>query len=241
VNKVEIIPAIDLMKGRVVRLTQGDPEKATVYKSLGSPADVAERWKNEGARYLHVIDLDAAMDLGNNRKQIREIAKRVETPMEVGGGIRTSEDVIDIMGLGVDRAILGTLAMERPDILVDLLAKFGSNRIAVALDYLDDRIVIRGWKRDTGNSLDDALSKLVRLGASTFLMTSVSRDGLLTGPDLETLTKYAKHKSLNILAAGGVASLEDLSRLKTTGVKGVVVGKALYEGRFRLEEALSMC
>src|SRR4030042_3556132 len=99
------------MKGQVVRLTQGDPEKATVYQSLGSPADVAEHWENEGARYLHVIDLDAAMDLGNNRKQIREIAERIETPLEVGGGIRTSEDVNDILGLGVDRAILGTLAM----------------------------------------------------------------------------------------------------------------------------------
>ncbi len=237
---VDVIPAIDLMKGQVVRLAQGDPEKATVYQSLGSPADVAEYWKNEGARYLHVIDLDAATGLGNNRRRIREITERVETPMQVGGGIRTYGDVDEILGLGVDRTILGTLAMERPDVLADLLEKFGANRIAVALDYLDDRIVVRGWKEDTEDSIEDALPKFAQLGVRTFLMTSVSRDGLLTGPDFGTLTKCTKDKSLNILAAGGVASLEDLLRLKTIGVKGVVVGKALYERRFRLKEALSM-
>jgi phosphoribosylformimino-5-aminoimidazole carboxamide ribotide isomerase len=240
VDKVDIIPAIDLMNGQVVRLEQGDPAKATLYKALGSPAQVAERWKDEGARYLHVVDLDAAMELGNNRPQIHEIVRRVETPMEVGGGIRTVEDIHDILGLGVDRVILGTVAVERPEMLVNSLSEFGSNRIAVALDYLGDRIVVRGWKKDAGYSVENALSRFIELGVQTFLMTSVSRDGLLTGPDIETLNQCTKHKSISILAAGGVGSLEDLRRLKTTGVKGVVVGKALYEGRFKLKEALSL-
>lgn len=239
-GKVEIIPAIDLMKGNVVRLTQGDPEKATLYQALGRPVEIAERWINEGARYLHVIDLDAAMDLGNNRAHIREIARNVETHIQVGGGIRRQEDIDDIVCLGVDRVILGTLAMEKAETLMNSLAKFGSNRIVVALDYKGDHIVVRGWKKDTGCSVKNALSKFIKLGIRTFLMTSVSRDGLLTGPDLETLGKCTQNRFVSILAAGGVGSLGDLRRLKATGVAGVVVGKALYEGRFKLKEALSL-
>lgn len=239
-NELDIIPAIDLMNGQVVRLQQGNPERATYYSGLGSAAQVAECWRDEGARYLHVVDLDAAMDLGNNRPQIFEIVKSVGTPMEVGGGIRTAGDIRAMLGLGVDRVILGTVALEKPEILVNSLTEFGSERIAVALDYVNDRVVIRGWKKDTGYSVENALSRFIELGVQTFLMTSVSRDGLLTGPDLETLARCAEHKFINILAAGGVGNLEDLRKLRTTGVKGVVVGKALYEGHFKLREALSL-
>ncbi len=235
-----MIPAIDLMKGQVVRLQQGDPDRATFYNALGNPIQIAELWKNEGARYLHIVDLDAAIGTGNNRSQIRMIIDMVKLPLEVGGGIRTVEDVRLFINLGVDRVILGTAAMEQPELLVSCLSECGSDKIAVALDYLGTNVMTRGWTKYTGYSVESALSRLVEVGVRTFILTCISRDGSLTGPDLETLARCARLKSINILAAGGVGSLEDLQRLKNIGVKGVVVGKALYEGRIRLSEVLSI-
>ena len=237
---MRVIPAIDLMSGQLTRLSKGDPETAKHYKDFENPVEAALYWEREGARLLHVIDLDAAMGRGDNRGLIKEILGRVKVPVQVGGGLRSPADVLDVLGLGAARALVGTLALESPDEFDRLLAQVGSGRLVVALDYVEDRVVIRGWKQRTELRLTDSLRDLTGRGVATFLLTDVRRDGLMAGPDLETLSRCVGYRGARIIAAGGIGSLDDLRRLGEVGVDEVVVGKALYEGRFTLREALAL-
>ncbi len=235
---MQLIPAIDLMNGKIVRLTHGDPKTAKVYGQFGGPVEKAKKWKAEGAKKLHIIDLDAAVGTGNNRSVIAEIAKNVELPIQVGGGIRTIGTAQKLLNMGIKQVILGALAFSNPKAITQIQQKFGTEAVIVALDNKDGKIMVEGWKTATTLGVKEALKKFTALGVKTFLVTSITKDGTLSGPDLETLSEACQYPNVAIIAAGGIGSLNDLTALKRIGVEGVVIGKALYEGRFTLKEAL---
>ena len=233
-----VIPAIDLMKGKVVRLSRGDPATAKVYDQWGTPVQVALKWKSEGAKRLHIIDLDAAFSKGENTPVVADIANASGLPIQVGGGIRTIETVEKLLKLGVDYVILGALAFTNPEAIPLMHKKFGSDSVIVALDNKNGKVMVEGWKTQTSFTMSEALRKFAKLGARSFLITSITQDGMLQGPDLSRLREAAEYPEVEIIAAGGIGSLHDLVALKKVGVEGVVVGKALYEGRFTLKEAI---
>lgn len=237
---MKIIPAIDLMKGKVVRLTRGDPEKLKEYEHFGDPITVARKWESEKPDAIHVIDLDAALDIGSNIKEITKIIQEVNIPIQVGGGIRTFEIAENLLRMDIDRIIVGTLAFKETLAFTKLLNDFGHDRVVVALDHSEGKIMVQGWRDATRLSVDEAIVKFVDLGVKFFLITSITRDGTLTGPDLFTLSKTKNFIGVNIIAAGGVSSLKDLITLKQIGVWGVVIGKALYEGLLNLKDAIEI-
>jgi len=235
---LQVIPAVDLMQGKVVRLSRGDPKTAKVYTQFGTAVETAKKWKRDGARKLHIIDLDAALGTGDNLSVIAEIAKSVDLPIQVGGGIRTVEAVEKLLALGASQVILGALAFGNSNAIVQVQRKFGSERVIVALDNKDGKIMVDGWKTRTAFGIKDALEKFTALKVQTFLVTSITKDGTLSGPDLGTLSEACRYPNVEIIAAGGIGSLNDLIALKRVGVAAVVVGKAFYEDKFTLKEAL---
>ena len=235
---MQVIPAIDLMKGKVVRLSRGDPSTAKVYDYMGTPVEIALKWKSEGAERLHIIDLDATFGKGNNLGVVAEIAGATGLPIQVGGGIRTVEAVEKLLTAGIRYIILGALAFSDPTDITRIQQKFGVEPVIVALDNKNGKVMVEGWKTATAFSMAEAMEKFSKLKVKTFLITSIARDGMLQGPDLETLREACKYPDVNVIAAGGIGGLNDLVALKRAGVEGVVVGKALYEGRFTLKEAI---
>jgi phosphoribosylformimino-5-aminoimidazole carboxamide ribotide isomerase len=235
---LQLIPAIDLMDGKIVRLTHGDPKTAKVYLQFGGPVKNAKKWQAEGATKLHIIDLDAALGMGNNLSVIAEIAESVDLPIQVGGGIREIGAVEKVLKLGVSQVILGALAFSDPKAVTQIQQMFGTNSVIVALDNRDGKIMVEGWKTAMALSIKEALEKFAALGVEAFLVTSITKDGTLSGPDLDTLREACRYPNVKIIAAGGIGGLNDLLALKQVGVEGAVIGKALYEGRFTLKEAL---
>jgi phosphoribosylformimino-5-aminoimidazole carboxamide ribotide isomerase len=238
---VQLIPAIDLMNGKIVRLSKGDPKTARVYEEkFGTPLEAARRWRDEGAGKLHVIDLDAAFARGNNHSVIAEIAKNIKLPIQVGGGIRNYETAGKLFQTGITQVILGALAFNDPSAIGKIQQMFGRDSVIVALDNREGRIMVEGWQTETDVTVYEALEKYTQLGVSRFLITSIAQDGMLAGPDLQTLSEATLHPNAKIIAAGGIGSLGDLTALKEIGVEGAVIGKALYEGRFTLKEAIQI-
>jgi phosphoribosylformimino-5-aminoimidazole carboxamide ribotide isomerase len=237
--EVQLIPAIDLMNGKIVRLSRGDPKTAKVYDQFGGPLETAKKWSEEGARKLHIIDLDATFGTGDNLPIIADIAENVELPIQVGGGIRTIEAAEKLLAMGISQVILGSLAFSDPKAITQIGQTFGSETVIVALDNRDGKIMVEGWKTPTRLGIKEALEKFAALGVRAFLITSITKDGMLSGPDLETLRDACQFPDVAIIAAGGIGGLNDLVALEQIGVEGVVIGKALYEGRFTLKEALS--
>jgi phosphoribosylformimino-5-aminoimidazole carboxamide ribotide isomerase len=236
---MQLIPAIDLMNGKIVRLTRGEAKTAKIYETeFGTPVEAAKRWRGEGAGKLHIIDLDAAFALGNNHSVIAEVAKNVKLPIQVGGGIRSYETVEKLFQTGITQVILGALAFSDPSAIGKIQKKFGAESVIVALDNKDGLIMVEGWKTATAMTVNDALEKYTALGVNRFLITSIAQDGMLTGPDLQTLSQATLYPNAKIVAAGGIGSIGDLAALKEIGVEGAVIGKALYEGRFILKEAI---
>ena len=236
---MQLIPAIDLMNGKIVRLTRGEAKTAKIYETeFGTPVEAAKRWRDEGAAKLHIIDLDAAFALSNNHSVIAEIAKDVKLPIQVGGGIRSYETVEKLFETGITQVILGALAFSDPSAVGKIQKKFGAESVIVALDNKDGLVMVEGWKTATAMTVEDALEKYTGLGVRRFLITSIAQDGMLTGPDLSTLSQATLYPNAKIVAAGGIGSIGDLAALKEIGVEGAVIGKALYEGRFTLKEAM---
>ena len=227
------------MNGRIVRLSRGDPNTAKIYEQFGDPIKTAQKWQKDGAKKLHIIDLDAALGSGNNRSIISEIAKSITLPIQVGGGIRTIIDVEHLLSLGIDQVILGALPFNDPFALNKIQKQFGSDVIIVALDNKNGNIMIEGWKTKTKLRVRDSLNKFIGMGIKSFLITSIIKDGTLSGPDLETLGEASEIPEAKIIAAGGIGQLDDLIELNKIGVDSAVIGKALYEERFTLKEALS--
>ena len=236
---MQLIPAIDLMSGKIVRLTKGKAETAKCYEAkFGTPLQAAERWRSEGAGKLHIIDLDAAFSIGDNRAIIAEITRNISLPIQVGGGIRSFEVAEKLLKVGVAQVILGSLAFSDPAIIPKILKRFGPDAVIVALDNRDGRIMVEGWQAETAMTVDDALQKYIELGVCHFLITSIAQDGMLSGPDLQTLSAAILHPNAKIIAAGGIGAIGDLEALKEIGVEGAVIGKALYERRFTLKQAI---
>jgi phosphoribosylformimino-5-aminoimidazole carboxamide ribotide isomerase len=232
---VIVIPAIDLRGGRAVRLFRGDPGAETEYSD--DPVEVAERFEREGARRLHVVDLDAALDTGENREIVDAICRRVAIPVQLGGGLRTVEAVEDILESGVARAVLGTAAATDPGFVEQVVARF-DDRIVVAVDVKDDRVMVRGWQ-EAGAPIEDAIPMLSQAGAPRFLVTSIHKDGTMDGPDMD-LYERAIHlaRSTPVIASGGIRGADDVWALRELGIESAVVGKALYVGTLKLPEVV---
>jgi phosphoribosylformimino-5-aminoimidazole carboxamide ribotide isomerase len=200
---------------------------------------VAMKLKSEGASRLHIIDLDAAFSTGDNTAVVVDVVKASGLPIQVGGGIRTVSAAEKLLTLGVSYVILGALAFSNPEVIPQIQKKFGSNSVIVALDNKYGKVMVEGWKTETAFTMVQALEKFIEHGVRSFLITSISQDGMLQGPDFGTLYQAATYPdAVEIIAAGGIGTLNYLVALRNVGVEGVVVGKALYEGRFTLKEAI---
>ena len=230
---MKVIPAIDLMDGKVVRLVKGDPKNKTVYSN--DPVETAKKWENSGADTLHVVDLDATLGTGSNLKIIKKIGQNVSIPIQVAGGLR-NEDIIDDVLSFASKAVIGTLAFKKKEIMPKILAKHGDNKIVISADQLNGKIVIDGWKQSTDIELIPGIENFVKLGFSEFLLTSVDRDGTMQGPDLISLKKACDIKNAKIIASGGISSLKDTVDVKNCGAYGVILGKALYDRKISIEE-----
>jgi len=235
-----IIPAIDLQQGKCVRLAQGRKEAATIYD--GDPVDVAKSFELAGAHMLHIVDLDAAFsDRGSsNRRLLREIIQAIEIPVQFGGGLRNSDDVKAVIELGVARVVIGTLAVESPETLAELVHIFGSDYIAVGIDAKDGEVMVRGWEQDGKMRAVELAHAVAKAGVERIIYTDVARDGMLTGLNIEQTVLVARDSGLKVTASGGVSSLDDIKRLNELsgfGIDSVIIGKALYEHRFTLKEA----
>lgn len=229
-----VIPAIDLRGGRCVRLFRGDPMAETVYDA--DPVGVAHRFAMHGARRLHVVDLDAAFGTGSNRNVMVAICRTVAVPVQLGGGLRTMAAVERAFAAGTTYAILGTAAALDPGFVAEAVARF-HDRLIVAVDVRNDRLMIRGWK-DEGPRLEEAIATLCDAGAPRFLVTSVSKDGTMAGPDLPLYERVATLSDRPVIASGGVRNAQDVRALRELGLEAVVVGKALYSGTLRLSEVM---
>jgi phosphoribosylformimino-5-aminoimidazole carboxamide ribotide isomerase len=233
-----VMPSVDILAGKCVRLTKGSPETARVYYQ--NPIDAALRWENEGAEAIHVVDLDAALGLGDNLNIIIELIKTVTVKVEIGGGIRSVEKALNLYSQGAERIILGSEAVKNPKIVSELAQKIGSRHVMVSLDYKKEKIAIEGWKTVTQYELFQTATKMEKLGAGWILSTSITRDGTFKGVDLSTIEKLVQSVNIDVVASGGVRSLKDISNLKKIGVSGVVIGKALFEGSLDLKEAIKI-
>jgi phosphoribosylformimino-5-aminoimidazole carboxamide ribotide isomerase len=229
---VIVIPAIDLRGGRAVRLRRGDPSEETAYAN--DPVEVAQRFQEQGARRLHVIDLDAALGEGDNREAIREICRAVVVPVQVGGGIRSLEAAAAVFEAGAARAILGTAAAADDSFVARAVEEF-AERVVVAVDVRGGRLMIDGW-REEGPALESALSGLNEAGAPRYLVTAIARDGTLDGPDLTLYRQVLKLTDRPVIASGGVRNAEDVWALRDVGCEAAVAGKALYEKTLKLSQ-----
>lgn len=232
---MQIIPAIDILDSQLVRLTKGDPSTKESYKT-SSPAEAAQKWSNKGAEMIHIIDLDAALGKKQNTETILGIAKEIDTPIQVGGGIRSIEAAEKLLDGGVERIILGSLPIKEPETANRLLAAYGSDRILIALDHKNGNLMVQGWQESTKRKLGESLQGFTEQGYEWFLVTDINQDGTLEGPDFRTYTEISRRGK--IIASGGVGSIEDIRRLRKTGVQATVIGKALYLNQFTLEEAM---
>lgn len=231
-----IYPAVDIKDGRCVRLRQGSYSDMTVFGD--DPLEMALRWQKAGARFLHVVDLDGARGRGSiNRELIGRIIKALDIPVQTGGGIRTMADIDEVLSLGAARVILGTSAVRDPGLVEQAVAKYGG-RIAVGIDARNGLVAIEGWEQTSQLTAVAFARRMERLGVETIIYTDIARDGMLTGPNLEAMGEMQRSVSMAVIASGGVSSIDDLIRLKQTGVAGAIVGKAIYTGAIDLEEAL---
>lgn len=233
-----LYPAIDIRGGRCVRLIEGDFNRETSYDA--DPSTAARRWLDAGATWLHVVDLDGAVE-GRpiNVEAITKIRAAVEIPIQLGGGLRVLTDLDDAFNAGIDRLILGTAALRDPELVTSAVARW-SGRIAVALDARDGRLATDGWLGQSEARAIDVAQTLAKAGVQTFIYTDIKRDGTLSGPNLESLHQLIESVDAHVIASGGVASLGDLEAAAATGATGAIIGRALYDRRIDLSQAISM-
>lgn len=236
-----IFPAIDLKEGKAVRLLQGRMEDSTVYAD--NPVDVAKDFENQGAEYLHVVDLNAAFT-GKpvNDETIRKIIGSVTLKVQVGGGIRTLKRIKELLDLGVERVILGTVAIQNPELVAEAARRYGE-KIVVGIDALGGWVAVHGWSETTEMQAKNLALAMKDVGIKRVIYTDIARDGMLKGPNIESTVQLAKDTGINVIASGGVSTLDDLRKLQDRAsmgisIEGAITGKALYSGAFTLKEAL---
>lgn len=230
---MKIIPAIDLMEGKVVRLYKGDPEKKTIYSE--NPIDIAKKWEKAGADMIHLVDLDATLGRGTNMDIIKNLASQVSIPIQVAGGLRDELTISKVLSFA-SRIVLGTIAFKEREILKKILNSYGKKRIVISVDHIDGNIMIEGWQKSTGKNLIEGINDFIEMGFSEFLLTNVSRDGTLEGPDLEFLHKACEINNINVISSGGISNIDDVIKVKQNKAYGVILGKALYENLISIEE-----
>lgn len=238
-NYLELLPAVDVADGKAVRLTQGEAGSETDY---GSPLEAAQTWIDAGAEWIHLVDLDAAFGRGDNRALIREVvAASSSVKIELSGGIRDDASLESALEAGATRVNLGTAALENPEWTERVIARFG-DAIAVGLDVRGEVLAARGWTKEGGN-LWEVLDRLEQAGCARYVVTDVTKDGTLRGPNIELLAQVLEKTKRPVVASGGISSLQDIADLKALvplGLEGAILGKSLYAGKFTLEEALAI-
>lgn len=231
-----IFPAIDILKGQCVRLIQGDYNKEKVYSN--SPVDMAKKWEEKGAEYIHIVDLDGAKTGRSiNQEIILEIAKTVNVPVQVGGGIRSIDTIKDYLDHGVSRVIIGTAAINNPEFLQEAVEKF-QEKIAVSIDARNGYVATDGWTDTSDVKALDLVKKLEAVGVKTIVYTDIAKDGMLQGPNLEEQKAINEATTIDVIASGGVTTKEDVAHLRRLNLYGVIIGKALYDGKLTLESIL---
>jgi phosphoribosylformimino-5-aminoimidazole carboxamide ribotide isomerase len=234
---MEILPAIDLRNGHCVRLTQGDYDRETVFDD--DPAAVAKRWVDQGARRLHVVDLDGARDgVRGNAEAVATIVKAVDVPIQLGGGVRDAAEALRLVDMGVDRVIIGTAAIEAPDEVQATVEDVGTEHVIVGVDAKDGMVQTRGWLEESEVTAIDLAQQMVELGVRRFIYTDTSRDGTLTHPNFDAVAELRANLRYPIIVAGGVASIDDLVGLAKLGVEGAISGMAIYSGALDLRRAI---
>lgn len=233
---MKIYPAIDIKDGKCVRLFKGQFSSVTVYGN--SPAETAKKWESLGGEFIHVVDLDGALKgHGVNAEKIKEICESVNVPVQTGGGIRTMEDIETKFACGIDRVIIGTKAVSDSEFVKRAVDKYG-RRIVIGIDAKDGMVAIEGWEKTSDFTAVEFAKKMVAIGVQTIVYTDIATDGTLAGPNIKAMEEMAKAVSADIIASGGVGNLSHIKSLVTTGVEGVIVGKALYTDKVNLAEAI---
>jgi phosphoribosylformimino-5-aminoimidazole carboxamide ribotide isomerase len=224
-----VYPAIDLRRGKVVRLKEGDPARMTSYSD--DPVETARRWLEKGARWLHVVNLDGAFGEsdGANRAALESIL-RLGAQVQFGGGMRSLDGVARALDLGVSRVVLGTIAVEDPNVVAEVLTRFGAERIAVGIDARDGLVRVRGWKENSGISAAALALQMRTIGLAAVIFTDISRDGLGSGLNITATKELADVSGLDVIASGGVRTMDDVQAVKEAGLAGIIIGRALYEG-----------
>ena len=236
---MQLYPAIDMKNGQCVRLRQGAFKDITIYSD--APEKVAAHWQEKGASFLHLVDLDGALaGYSVNEEVIRRIADTVSIPLEIGGGIRSKEAVERMLDLGVRRVIIGTKAAEHPEFLRDMVRTFGEEAIVAGVDAKDGMVAVEGWEKVSSLTASDLCLTMKEYGVRHIVYTDISRDGMLSGPNVEATRKLTEETGLDIIASGGVSCMEDLKCLHEAGIRGAIIGKALYENRIDLAEAVRL-
>jgi phosphoribosylformimino-5-aminoimidazole carboxamide ribotide isomerase len=240
-NRFTIYPAIDLRRGRVVRLQEGDPARQTTYGD--DPAQVAEKWLGAGAQWLHLVNLDGAFDENDTANRaalhaIWDVAKRFGARVQFGGGLRSVDMVSRALNLGVSRVVLGTIAIEQPQLVIAAIEQFGAEKIAVGIDARDGYVRVRGWQSNSGIRATDLALQMRDIGVRTIVFTDISRDGLGSGLNILSTQALAEVSGLDLIASGGVHTLADVLTAREADLAGVIIGRALYEGTIDLKEAL---
>lgn len=232
---MQLYPAIDIKDGKCVRLTQGKFSDVAVYGD--DPVAMAQKWESFGARYLHLVDLDGALaGSGINRKTILAIARSAGIPVQTGGGIRSMDDICELISGGISRVILGTAAVKNPVLVDEAVSRFGE-KIAVGIDAKDGMVAISGWEEISDVSALSFANEMAKKGVKTIIYTDIATDGMLTGPNLSAMQQMSEACPAQIIASGGIGNIEDILSLQKTGVEGAIIGKALYTGKVDLREA----
>ena len=235
---MEVIPSIDIKDGACVRLYQGDFEQETVFSH--DPVEIALNWSKAGAPRIHIVDLDATQgDNRSNNHIIRNIQEQVPTPLQVGGGLRTQNAAHALLNLGVDRIVIGTLAIHNPKVIESLRLEWGVERIVIALDARKGEIAIKGWTENTSIRTLDLAKQMIGIGIERFLYTDIARDGTMKAPNFDAIKDLVQETSKSILASGGVSSIDDILHLDRIGAEGTIIGTALYTGTIDLQDAIN--
>ena len=238
-----IYPAIDLRGGKVVRLKEGDPARMTAYSD--DPAEMARRWLTMGAKWLHVVNLDGAFGEGDAANQqallsILKVANEFGADVQFGGGLRSLDSISQALNFGMSRIVLGTIAVEQPSVVTSALKKFGAEKIAAGIDARDGMVRVRGWQSDGGVSAEDLALQMRILGLHTIIFTDVSRDGMGHGLNIPATRALADVSGLDVIASGGVHTLDDVTAARDANLSGAIIGRALYEGTIDLQEILKV-
>lgn len=238
---MRIIPAIDILNGACVRLSEGKYDTAKTY--YANPVEVAQNWEGKGCQYLHVVDLDGAKGKGiQNGEIVREICDKTNLVIDFGGGVKTKADVEFVLSKGVKQVTVGSLAVKNPEEFKSWISEFGADKFILGADCRDGKIAVQGWTEETNLSVFDFIDYFSRQGINNVVCTDISKDGMLQGPSLDLYREILKRfPKLNLIASGGVSSLEDLKALEEIGCEGAIVGKAIYEGKIDINELFALC